>query len=58
MGNNKGRERSLRGDSEDDSEESKEDLDGHMTDYLFNEKSLNWIEKHFSNSMKFIYSHG
>jgi hypothetical protein len=59
-------EKELEGDSEDDDDDSKEeddensevDLEGHMTDYLFDEKSLGWIEKHFGNSMKFMYSHG
>lgn len=51
-------EKELEGDSEDDGKNSEEDLEGHMTDYLFDEKSLDWIGKHFGNSMKFMYSHG
>jgi len=45
-------------DSGGDGEDSDEALVGHMTDYLFDEKSLDWIEKHYGNSMNFMYSYG
>ena len=43
---------------EEDGENSEMDWEGHMTDYLFDEKSLDWIEKHYGNSMQFMYSYG
>lgn len=46
---------------EDDDEEeydSEDDLEGHMADYHFDEKSLEWIEKHYGNSMNFMICHG
>lgn len=34
------------------------ELQGHMADYLFDEKSLVWIEKSYGNSMNFMHSFG
>ncbi|KAF2277045.1 uncharacterized protein EI97DRAFT_432658 [Westerdykella ornata] len=42
------------GDDDDDDD----DLEGHMADYHFDAKSLDWIEKHYGNSMNFMFSHG
>jgi hypothetical protein len=43
---------------EDDGEESDEDMEGNMVDYLFNEQSLRWIKKNYGTSMNFMYSYG
>lgn len=45
-------------DEEEEGEESDEDMEGHMVDYLFDEPSLCWIEKHYGTSMNFMYSYG
>jgi hypothetical protein len=29
-----------------------------MADYHFDERSLDWIEKHYGNSRNFMFSHG
>jgi hypothetical protein len=45
-------------ESDEEAEESEANLEGHLTDYLFDEKTLSWIEAHYGNSMNFLYSHG
>lgn len=49
-------------DSEDDTDyygaTFGHDLDGHLADYHFDEKTLNWIGKHFRNSRNFMTSYG
>jgi hypothetical protein len=46
-------------DEEDEDEEDDEQaLMGHMTDYLFTEPELEFIEERWGNSMNFMYTHG
>lgn len=45
-------------DNDDDDEESDEDLQGHVADYAFDEKCLEWIEKHYGNSERFMLCYG
>ncbi|PGH10472.1 hypothetical protein AJ80_07515 [Polytolypa hystricis UAMH7299] len=45
-------------DDDEEGEEDEEDLDGHLADYNFTERELNWIEKHYRNSMAFMFSYG
>ncbi|KAF2803710.1 uncharacterized protein BDZ99DRAFT_511861 [Mytilinidion resinicola] len=42
----------------DEAEKSDEDMEGHVVDYLFDERSLDWIEKHYGTSMNFMYTNG
>lgn len=51
-------EKEIERDLEHDCENSEEYLMGHMVDYLFDEESLEWIEKNYGNSMNFMYSYG
>lgn len=43
---------------DEEGEESDEDMEGHMVDYLFDERSLCWMKKHYGTSMNFMYSYG
>jgi hypothetical protein len=45
-------------DNEEGDEDSERDMEGHLTDYLFDEKSLAWMEKSYGNLMSFMYSFG
>jgi len=33
-------------------------MERHMVDYLFDERSLRWMKKHYGTSMSFMYSYG
>lgn len=48
------------GDEDEDETEEREEEDdfAHVADYLFDEKELAWIKKHFQNSARFLFSHG
>jgi hypothetical protein len=45
-------------DEEEDDEDNEQALMGHMTDYLFTEPELEFIEERWGNSMNFMYTHG
>jgi len=51
-------ERAEADDAEDYGEESDDDIEGNMADYLFDERSLCWIKKYYDTSMGFMYSYG
>ncbi|KAF3065653.1 hypothetical protein CFAM422_009504 [Trichoderma lentiforme] len=44
-------------EEDEDDEEEEEDEDDDFADYLFDEKELAWIKKHFQNSETFLSSH-
>ena len=45
-------------DSEEEGEESDKGMEGNMVDYLFDERSLRWMKKHYGTSMNFMHSYG
>ncbi|OCK81387.1 hypothetical protein K432DRAFT_434185 [Lepidopterella palustris CBS 459.81] len=45
-------------DKEDEDKEDENELMGHMTDYLFNEAELDFIDQGWKNSMNFMFAYG
>ncbi|KAF2744138.1 hypothetical protein M011DRAFT_470797 [Sporormia fimetaria CBS 119925] len=45
-------------EDEDEEESDSDDFEGHMADHHFDPKTLDWINKHYGNSINFMISHG